>query len=214
MGGFGSLSRRCRPYRPCRRAVSERYCCVAQEQERGSNPRGAGPEVFERSLPPKGWIYPCTKDELRAALAGFPPEHLEGLHAVGLAPATRKDCWANGRYFAGPPALIELYSMACDLTYKQSPYVKRHHIERGQAVEVAYGMRVERVGARFVCCWDLEPWKRFVLGHVLAHEVGHHVYRRSRRRAVNVGATRNPAESECFAEAYALRHGEGGPHGL
>jgi hypothetical protein len=72
-------------------------------------------------------------------------------------------------------------------------------------VELAFGMRVEQIGRRWVCRWSADDLLRFILEHVLIHEVGHHVDWRERTRA---GFTRVPslAAREQFAEDYALRY--------
>ena len=75
--------------------------------------------VFERPLEGPGWVYPCSVEDIRGQLAAVPECDLEGLHSIGLVPATRKDCNANGRYFVGARPAIRLYSHAYPLEYKQ-----------------------------------------------------------------------------------------------
>ena len=158
---------------------------------------------FERPLLP-GWIYPCTLDYIQTRLAQLPEEDLEGLWAVGLAPSTRNDWKANARYIFGERPVIYIFSFAASLTFKQPAHVKRSEIESGLAIELAYGMQVQRVGSRWLCQWEPENLRRFIVEHVLLHEVGHHVHYRQRAR---VGIHRPPAhrDTEQFAEAYALR---------
>ncbi|MBV9849207.1 MAG: hypothetical protein JO250_05915 [Armatimonadetes bacterium] len=159
--------------------------------------------VFERPLP-AGWVYPCSTADIAQRLSLLPARDLEGLWAVGLVPATRKDCWANGRYFPGERPTIHLYSFRDTLSYRQPPHTRRADVERGLAVELAYGMHVEQTGGRFLCRWDADSLRRFILGHVLLHEVGHHVYQRQRQQQDPPLLLRTRA-SEQFAEDYALR---------
>ena len=66
-------------------------------------------------------------------------------------------------------------------------------------------MRLEQVGSRWLCRWRAEDMRRFVLEHVLLHEIGHHVYWKERAR-LGLVARLALAVREQFAEAYALRH--------
>ena len=160
--------------------------------------------LFEAPLPAGAGVYPCTVEDLRERLAHFPPADVEDLWAVGLVPSTRKDCSAHARYFYPPKPSIYVYSYAASLRIKQPAHTTQSDVERGLAVELAYGMDVELHGARWYCQWQREALRRFIVEHVLPHEVGHHVYGQRRRRA---GLEHRPRtrESEQFAEAYALR---------
>ncbi len=158
---------------------------------------------FERECP-AGWVYPCSLDDMRDCLARLPEQDLEGLWAVGLMPATRKDCWADGRYYFGNRPTIHLLSYPDTLRFRQPARTKQGNVENGFTVQQQYGMRVERAGSRFVCAWSADDLRRFVVEHVLLHEVGHHVYFRHRRQQGYVYRP-HTVEAEQFAEAYALR---------
>lgn len=159
--------------------------------------------VFQRPLPP-GWVYPCTPEDISAQLAEVPTGDLEGLWAVGLVPATRRDCWANGRYFSAPKPVIYLLSYRETLCYRQPPHTTRAGIEHGLSVETAYGMQIEQEGRRWACQWEAEALRRFTIEHVLMHEIGHHICFLQRHRDGFKGAL-GWAASEQFAEDYALR---------
>jgi hypothetical protein len=159
--------------------------------------------LFERPLLP-GWVYPCTLEEIHEQLAQVPAADLEGLQAVGLVPSTRKDWKANARYSGGDEPVILIYSFAEDLVYKHPPHVRRGDLERGLGMELAFGMEIERMGARWFCRWHPENWRRFILEHVLLHEIGHHVQHMQRRRDGH-SAELSVGVKEQFAEAYACR---------
>ena len=163
----------------------------------------AGIRLFEKALP-EGWVYPCTLEDLREQLLRLPLDDLRGLHAIGLAASTRRDHAANGRYCFGPAPVIRLYSFPTDLRYKLPARTRSSEIECGLAVEQVYGLQVERVGSRYYLHWETSDLRRFILEHVLPHEVGHHVYHTRRREAGYVFRP-GTAESEQFAEAYARR---------
>jgi hypothetical protein len=158
--------------------------------------------ITEAPLPGPHWVYPCKTADLAATLADFPDEDLAGLSAVRLQPATRKDCLAYGRYFYGQRPEIHLYSMGFDLTLKLDQRTRRSDIENSCAC--LYGLRVERIGSRWICRWDPEDWRRYTLEHVLPHELGHHVYDRRRLLQGYVHKSRT-RDGEQFAEDYALR---------
>jgi hypothetical protein len=160
--------------------------------------------IFERPLP-SGWIYPCRVEDIRQQCEALPKEDLEGLWAIGLIPSTNKERSANGRYVRDDKPTVSLYSYPATLTYKQPAYVKQKHILQYLTVELEFGMRIEPMGSRWLCKWTGEDLRRFIVGHVLLHEIGHHVYHEQRARQGYAYLPRTQA-SEQFAEDYALRY--------
>jgi len=163
--------------------------------------------VFERPLSSK-WIYPCDQESIRQRLRLLPEGDLEGLWAIGLVPSTQKDNSANGRYFRDDKPIIHLYSYPETLEFKLPPFVKHKHILHSLAVELTYGMKIEQTGSRWLCKWTEEGLGRFILGHVLVHEIGHHVFHEQRMK-LGLEYMPQTEESEQFAENYALRHTTG-----
>jgi hypothetical protein len=146
----------------------------------------------------RGWTYPCSIADLEGRLGDLPTRDIEGLWAIGLVAATRKDCGSNARYLCGPRASIRIYSLDSSLSYRLPPHTKPHDVERGLSEELAFGMRVVHDGSRFIRQWSVEDLRHFILEHVLLHEVGHHAfYKRF--------GWRPPGASEQFAEDYARR---------
>ena len=158
---------------------------------------------FEEPIPP-GWVYPCSTVDLRRCLTRLPPRDLAGLEAVGLAAATRKDCSANGRYFSWPRPTIRIYSWPESLAFKMPPHTRQGQVEPWLAVELEFGMRIERIGGRYHCRWHADNLRRFILEHVLLHEVGHHVSARERMLSGH-GRRLRTHVSEQLAEHYAHR---------
>jgi hypothetical protein len=60
-----------------------------------------------------------------------------------------------------------------------------------------WGARWQKLGREWYCYWDRENYGRYVLDHVLLHEIGHHMDDYHRRRTGD--------SVERFAERYALR---------
>jgi len=159
---------------------------------------------FEEALTP-GWVYPCSLADIQERLTQLPEQDLAGLWAVGLAAATRKDCWVNGRYRFAEKPTIRLYSYAETLSYRLPPQMKPVDIEVGLMVERDFGMTVERKGGRYLCHWVADDLRKFTLEHVLLHEIGHHVHAGKRKeQGYNPRTYRH--EEEQWAESYALRH--------
>lgn len=158
---------------------------------------------FEEPLA-DNWVYPCSLDEIRTTLETLPPDLLEGITTIGLCRSTNRDQYANARYFYGKEARIHIYSWKSDLQLRQPAHTTLHRAKRYFDREIEYGMTLEVSGRRLICRWEKEPLKRFILEHVLLHEIGHHVYYRER---IASGLTFQPGthESEKFAEAYARR---------
>ena len=77
-------------------------------------------------------------------------------------------------------------------------------IEHNCAIELSYGMRVEREGSHFLCRWDPECLRRFVAEHVLLHEIGHQIQHRQ-RLLLELRPSPGDRVSEQFADHYALR---------
>jgi hypothetical protein len=162
------------------------------------------PTVFQEQLKTSSQVYPCTVEELQTQLTRFSRADLVGLSSVGLTPQTNQDRLTNARYFFGQEGRIVIYSYPFDLTVKLPTSIRRAHITQGFSTELSFGMKVESVGARQICRWDDDDLRRFILEHVLPHEIGHHVYHRQRMER---GYEFQPgtAASEQFAESYALR---------
>ena len=168
--------------------------------------------LFERQLP-DGWVYPCTLNDIRQQLALVPEQDTEGLLAVGLAAPKREDRRYHGTYWYWgwrmKTPVIHLYAWPKFLSFKTRRHYSVGEVQQCFAVELSYGMRTERAGSRLLCRWEPECLRRYVVEHVLLHEIGHHVQRRQRLR---MGLTAFPGHtaSEQFADDYALRGGRRG----
>ena len=158
---------------------------------------------FERPCP-DGHIYPCSLEDMKRQLSLLPAEDLTGLWAAGLVPSTRKDGESDGRYYFVPRPVIHLFSYPESLHFKLRAGTRPSEIERGLAVQLKYGMEIKREGSRYTCVWTTASLRRFLLEHVLLHEVGHHVFF-LRRKQQGYPYTPCIAGAEPFAENYAVR---------
>jgi hypothetical protein len=151
--------------------------------------------VFERPLLP-GWVYPCTVRDICQQLLRLPAEDLEGLWAVGLVPATRKNCGSYAYHRGDKRSVIHICSEPESLEFK----VYANGINRF-AVEIAYGMRVARRGNRWYCKWQAQDLRSYIIEQVLLHEVGHHIQYWQGEHKTRLS---EPVREQ-FADAYAYR---------
>jgi hypothetical protein len=153
-------------------------------------------------------------EEIEQQLLTFPPEDLAGLAVICLVPATRKDLkdWGLYGYYyrSQDKPTICLCGWPDPLTDKFPQGTKRHHLAHLD-VRRSFGMQVEQIGTRWYCRWDREDWRRFVLEHVLPHEIGHHVGGPSEQRADDY-APRYLRSLNREADALTSRKKEIGPH--
>jgi hypothetical protein len=155
--------------------------------------RASFPAVRMRR-PRAGYYHPASATDVRNALEIFGPETYYGVHSVELVPGPP----ARSRLLLGQlvgPGEIVLYDQA------RSPW------RLGFALAKADGARLEAAGADLseqgIVSWPGDSLRRFMLGHVLAHELGHHVLQHERRlRGERAARTR---EHEARAEAIAAR---------
>jgi len=83
-------------------------------------------------------------------------------------------------------------------------HTKLSDIENSLAVNIQYGMAIVRQGSRYVGVWSEANLRRFIVEHVLLHEVGHHVHFWQRKQQ-GYAYRANAAGHEQFANDYAMR---------
>lgn len=165
--------------------------------------------VFERPLPPgSDHHYPCAIEDLRRQLARVPEYDLEGLWAIGLAPADRSHRYHYATCFRwkwriGKP-VIEIYSTKGASQFMLRGRIDSGSIQRRLRVELRFGLEVERCGSYVLCRWPAEAERRYIIEHVLLHEIGHHVLDQQRWRARLRYHFPDHAHEQ-FADDYALR---------
>jgi hypothetical protein len=130
----------------------------------------AGPTRALRLLAdpaPKGYIYPCTVGDLKRQLRRVPPEYLDGLWQIRLSNQVRRYRDRDGDYLDGE---IRLFPYPERLIFPASPKPN----DPWDQEWLAWGARiVDDAGVRSLQ-WTPEALRRFILDHVLLHELGHH----------------------------------------
>lgn len=152
--------------------------------------------VVRARRPSPGRHHPASATDVRNALKLFGEEVYYGLDAVELIPAPP----ASSRLVLGElvgPGRIVLYDQAPSPWRLSSRLGKR---ERAQ-LEAA-GADLSEHG---VVAWPAASLKFFMLGHVLAHELGHHMLQHERRLRGERGARTRDHEARAEAVAAGLR---------
>jgi hypothetical protein len=136
---------------------------------------------------PDGYAFPCTSGEIKNALQKIPVEHLNGIKRIKLS--AQKMVNADASYIDGT---INIYAVPRDLKFvfgEKPPDSMTKEYSR-------FGARWEILGNQWYCYWKPENFKKYILEHVLFHELGHHIDDHlSLRRSFG---------KEKFAELYAL----------
>ena len=142
-------------------------------------------EIFREALLP-GWQYPCTNEELEAALRSLPPAWTARLRSVRLTFHPEWDAYART-----DRARIEI-SYIVDAALRAPGDVPDDTPE-----ELQFGARLVREGGQRRLMWpDREALRVYILRHILIHELGHHV--------APPGLSRD--DEEDWAEAFAYRY--------
>jgi hypothetical protein len=155
--------------------------------------RASLPAVRARK-PRPGRHHPASASDVLRALTTFGEEVYYGVESVELLPAPVEGDRLPLGQLVGPGQIL-LYDQATSpwrLGFGLAP------LERARLI--AAGADLDEAG---VVAWPGETLKRFMLGYVLAHELGHHVLQHDRRvRGERAARTR---EHEARAEAIAAR---------
>lgn len=141
--------------------------------------RAVLPPVRERA-PSRGRHHPAGAGDVRAALEWFGLSAHYGVKLIELVPVRAGDAGLVLGRLVGPGHIV-LYDQ------RASPW------RLGQTLRAADLARLAAAGAdvavKGVIVWPDDTLRRFVLGHVLAHELGHHVVQHEARlRGKRAGA--------------------------
>lgn len=136
---------------------------------------------------PDGYIYPCTVQDIKNILMEIPLEHLDGIKRIRLS--SQKVTNADASYNNGT---INIYAVPRDLKFifmEKPPESIVKEYSR-------FGAKWEVLGESWYCYWKQDNFKKYILEHVLFHELGHHID--------DYLSLRGRLGKEKFAERYAL----------
>jgi hypothetical protein len=144
----------------------------------------------------RGRHHPASAADVRSALKTFGEETYYGLLSIELvqAPLTRTEL-PLGELIG--PGRIVLYDQAL------SPWRLGFELPTDERARLlAAGARSDKDG---VVTWPGDSLRRFMLGYVLAHELGHHILQHERRLRGERGARTKEHESHAETIAAKLR---------
>jgi hypothetical protein len=159
--------------------------------------RAVFPAVRARR-PAPGRHHPATAADVRATLEAFGAPAYYGIRLIELIPSTPGHQGLSLGRLVGPGHVM---------LFDQPPSPWR----LGSAVPApdrawlaSAGADVSRSAAGVVT-WPGDSLRRFMLGHVLAHEIGHHLLQHERRRPLVRAAPTRDHEARAEVVAAALR---------
>lgn len=150
--------------------------------------------VVRARRPARGRHHPASASDVRNALRAFGEEIYYGLVSVELVPAPLERTHLPLGRLIGPGRIV-LYDQA------RPPWRVGFELPPDERERLlAAGARSDADG---VVSWPGDSLRRFMLGYVLAHELGHHVLQHKRRLRGERGARTN--EHESYADAIATK---------
>ncbi|MFN7973000.1 MAG: hypothetical protein U0166_11730 [Acidobacteriota bacterium] len=144
--------------------------------------------------PSAGRHHPASAADVRRALEAFGAEFYYGVTMVELVPAPALSTRLPlGRLLAGGRIVL----------YDQAPSPWRLGFTLPPSERERLSVAGAKLSAPGVVVWPGQTLRRFMLGYVLAHELGHHVLQHERRLRGERGA--RTREHEARAEILAAR---------
>jgi len=142
--------------------------------------------------PPRGYVYPCSMEDIRAKLGELPPEMLRNITAIHLCNQVKMNPGVDAHIYDG--SHIRIYPVPDNLRWnygakKPNPALAQERLEFG-----AYWRRID---GEWWLCWDKDSLKDYIVNHVFMHEIGHSL------DDTHYGTNRG----EKLAEAFAHRAG-------
>jgi hypothetical protein len=150
-----------------------------------------------RMRPPlRGRHHPATVADVRAALTAFGEVAYYGITLVELVPAI---------FIRNGPLLGSLVGPGHVVLYDQPRPPWRLGAPLSRPDRAWLASAGADVSTPAVVAWPGDSLRRFMLGHVLAHEIGHHVLQHERRRPAERAARQRDHEARAEVVAATLR---------
>ena len=141
---------------------------------------------------PKGYVYPCSIDDIRSKLEDIPERIVRNVSLIHLCNQVRMNPGVDAHIYDGTQ--IRIYPVPEKLRWnygvrKPNPAFAQERLEFG-----AYWRKID---GEWWLCWDEDLLREYVLSHVFLHEIGHSL------DDIHYGTNRG----EKLAEAFAHRMG-------
>ncbi len=143
--------------------------------------------------PPKGYVYPCSIEDIRKKLEELPASMLRNITVIHLCNQVKMNADVDAHIYGD--SHIRIYPVPRRLRWgyggrKPNPAFAQERLE--------FGAYWQKIDDGWFLCWDEDSLRDYTLNHVLLHEIGHSL------DLVNHGTRR----SEKIAEAFAHRVGK------
>jgi len=142
---------------------------------------------------PKGYVYPCSIDDIRARLRELPTVTLRNISVIHLCNQVKMNPGTDAHIYGGTHIRIYPVPEKLRRNYgwnKPNPAIAQERLE--------FGAYWEKIKGDWWLCWDRDSLRDYFVNHVLLHEIGHSL------DEMHYGTNRG----EKLAEAFAHRVGE------
>ena len=118
--------------------------------------------------PPRGYVYPCSIEDIRRILKELPAVFLQNVSTIHLCNQVKMNPGVDAHIYDG--SYIRIYPVPDKLRWnhgrkKPSPALAQERLEFG-----AYWRKMD---GEWWLCWDKDTLKEYTLNHVFLHEIGH-----------------------------------------
>lgn len=144
---------------------------------------------------PKGYVYPCTVDEVRRKLDSLGPEMLRNISVVHLCNQVKMNPGVDAHICDG--SHIRIYAVPEKLRWR---YGKKKPNPAEAQERLEFGAYWQKIDDQWYLCWDGDSLRDYVLNHILLHEIGHSL------DDVNYGTNKGEKFAEAFAHKVGRNH--------
>ena len=137
---------------------------------------------------PKGYVYPCSIEDIRKKLEELPPTMLRNLSVIHLCNQVKMNPGVDAHIYDG--SCIRIYPVPEKLRWN---YGRRKPNPAFAQERVEFGAYWKKIDHEWFLCWDEDSLRDYILNHVLLHEIGHSL------DEVHYGTGRGEKLAEAFA---------------
>jgi hypothetical protein len=117
---------------------------------------------------PKGYVYPCSIEDIRRILKELPSVFLQNVSAIHLCNQVKMNPGVDAHIYDG--SYIRIYPVPDKLRWnhgrkKPSPALAQERLE--------FGAYWQKMDGEWWLCWDKDTLKEYTLNHIFLHEIGH-----------------------------------------
>ena len=137
---------------------------------------------------PKGYVYPCSIEDIREKLDELPARLLRNVSVIHLCNQVKMNPDVDAHIYNDTHIRIYPVPEKLRLSYgrkKPNPALAQERLE--------FGAYWQKIDGKWFLSWDRDCLRDYILNHVLLHEIGHSL------DTINLGARRGEKRAEAFA---------------